>query len=73
MPDRTGDDPFTRFAIELSRDLPLITTLLAQHPAEGPCAGCRLLGAGGRVSAPCGVRSVATLALAIRAAAEHTD
>ena len=71
MSDLTGDDPFTRFAVQLSRDLPLITTLLAQHPAEGVCTGCRLPGAKRGMSAPCGVRNVATLALSIRTAAEH--
>jgi hypothetical protein len=72
MSNRTGGDPFTRFATQLSRDLPLITTLLAQHPAEGVCTGCRLPGAERGISAPCGVRNVATLALSIRAA-ERAD
>ncbi len=67
MPDRI--DPFTSFAAELSTNLPLIIRLLAEHPAEGPCTGCRLPGPQGAPAAPCGVRNVATLALSIRAAA----
>lgn len=73
MPDRTSHDPFSDFAAELSRDLPLITRLLAEHPADGPCTGCRLPGAGPAIVAPCGVRNVATLALSIRAAAESAS
>ncbi len=67
MPDRI--DPFTSFAAELSTNLPLITRLLAEYPAHGPCTGCRLPGPQGAPAAPCGVRNVATLALSIRAAA----
>ena len=69
MDDRTAHDPFSRFAAELSHNLPLITRLLAEHPAHGPCTGCRLPGPQGTPAAPCGVRNVATLALSIRAAA----
>ena len=71
MPDPTGDDPFTCFAVELSQDMPLITTLLAQHPAAGVCTGCRVPGAGRLITAPCGVRTVATLALSIRTNSER--
>jgi hypothetical protein len=59
-------DPFTSFAAELSRNLPLITRLLAEHAASGPCHGCRLPGPQGAPAAPCGVRNVAVLALSIR-------
>jgi hypothetical protein len=67
----TDADPFTAFAAELSRNLPLITRLLAEHPASGPCTGCRLPGPQGAPSAPCGVRNVAALALTIRSARER--
>ena len=70
MPNATADDPFSTFAAELSRDLQLVTRLLADHPATGDCTGCRLPGAGVAIKAPCGVRAVAALALAIRAAEE---
>ena len=70
MSNRTDDHPFSMFAEELSRNLPLITTLLREHPATGDCTGCRLPGAGVAIPAPCGVRAVATLALAIRTAKE---
>jgi hypothetical protein len=73
-----ADDPFSTFAEELSRNLPLITRLLAEHPAEGPCTGCRLPGPTGAPQAPCAVRTVALLALQIRVlqeteAAEDAD
>ncbi len=70
MPQPTAaDDPFTTFAAELSHNLPLIRRLLAEHPASGPCTGCRLPGPQGAPAAPCGVRQVAALALKIRATA----
>ena len=72
MSNRTAaDDPFTTFAAELSRNLPLITRLLAEHPPTGPCTGCRLPGPQGAPTAPCGVRNVAVLALSIRSARER--
>ena len=71
MSNRTADDPFTTFAAELSRNLPLITRLLVEHPAEGRCHGCRLPGSQGVPPAPCGVHNVAALALTIRAARER--
>ena len=70
MSNRTDDHPFSMFAAELSHNLPLIMTLLREHPATGDCTGCRLPGAGVAIPAPCGVRAVAALALAIRAAKE---
>jgi hypothetical protein len=70
---RTADDPFSTFAAELAHNLPLIQKLLAEHPASGPCTGCRLPGPQGAPAAPCGVRNVAVLALSIRSAQEHRD
>ena len=70
MPNPSGDHPFSTFAAELSRNLQLVTRLLAEHPATGDCTGCRLPGARVAVKAPCGVRAVAALALAIRASDE---
>ena len=40
MHDRT--DTFTLFATELARNPELIDRLLAEHPPDGPCTGCRL-------------------------------
>ena len=71
MPDRIATDQFSAFAAELSTDLTLITRLLAEHPPEGRCTGCRLPSALAAIPAPCGVRNVAALALHIRAAHEH--
>jgi hypothetical protein len=70
MSNPTDDHPFSMFAAELSRNLALVTRLLAEHPATGDCTGCRLPGARVAVKAPCGVHAVAALALAIRAAEE---
>ena len=72
MPQPTApEDPFSTFAAELSRNLPLITRLLAEHPATGLCYGCRLPGSRAVPNAPCGVHNVAVLALSIRAARER--
>ena len=68
MSEPTADDPFSMFAAELSHNLPLITRLLAEHPGEGFCTGCRLPSPQRAVQAPCGVRNVAVLALRLRAA-----
>lgn len=68
-----ADDPFTRFAAELSRSLPMITRLLTTHPREGDCHGCRLPSPQRSIQAPCSVRKVAVLALSFRAARETSD
>ncbi|HEX5812277.1 MAG TPA: hypothetical protein VFY38_09265 [Pseudonocardia sp.] len=39
MDDRTAHDPFSRFAAELSHNLPLITRLLAEHPRTARAPG----------------------------------
>ena len=70
MSNGTDDHPFSTFAAELSRDPQLVIRLLAEHPASGDCTGCRLPGAGVAIPAPCGVRAVAALAMAIRTAEE---
>ena len=57
MPNTSDDHPFSMFAAELSRNLPLITTLLREHPATGDCTGCRLPGA--RVAIPARARKSA--------------
>ena len=44
MQDVTAHDQFTRLAHELSHNGAMITNLLATHPAEGHCTGCRLPG-----------------------------
>ena len=67
MSNRTGDDPFSTFAAELSHNLPLIERLLAEHPPDSPCRGCVLPGPQAAPQGPCGPRSVALLALRIRA------
>jgi len=67
MPDRTANDPFTQLARELSRHGPMINNLLAAHPPEGDCRGCRLPGARVPIPAPCSLRSLALLAASIRA------
>src|SRR5689334_8327463 len=73
--DRTvpGDLLFINFATELSNNLGLVSTLLNEHPADGPgCPACASSTGRPPVPAPCGVRSVATLALSIRCHAEST-
>jgi hypothetical protein len=55
----------------LSRNLPLINCLLAEHPPTGSCTGYQLPDPQGAPAAPCGVRNVAVLALSIRWAQEH--
>ena len=70
MQPTVPDDPFTAFAVELGHNLPLVRRLLAEHPATGPCTGCRLPGPTGAPPAPCGVRNVAKLALSLRLRAE---
>ena len=62
----TAGDPFSTFAAELSHNLPLITVLLAEHPAEGNCTACRVPSSQVPIPAPCGVRNVAAMALSIR-------
>jgi hypothetical protein len=69
MPDAIAQDPFTRLARELSDNGGLIETLLATHPSEGDCRGCRLPGARVPITAPC---SLALLAASIRAADQHS-
>ena len=66
MSDVTAHDQFTRLARELSHNGAMITKLLATHPAEGHCTGCRLPGARVPIAAPCSVRALALLAAAIR-------
>jgi len=68
MPDAAAQDPFTRLARELSHNGGLIETLLATHPSEGDCRGCRLPDARVPITAPCSLRSLALLAASIRAA-----
>jgi hypothetical protein len=72
MPAVTAQDPFTRLARELSHNRGLIETLLASHPSEGDCRGCRLPGARVPIAAPCSLRSLAVLAASIRAAEQHS-
>ena len=50
----------------------LIETLLATHPSEGDCRGCRLPGARVPITAPCSLRSLALLAASIRAADQYS-
>jgi hypothetical protein len=69
--NRTGDDPFSTFAAELSHNLPLITRLLAAHPAAGRCTGCRSATGRPPIMAPCSIRTAALLALRIRADVEQ--
>ncbi len=61
-----GEVEFHRFANELSRNLPLISTLLDAHGPAGPCRGCILPGPQAAPPSPCPVRCVALLALQIR-------
>jgi hypothetical protein len=72
MPDATAQDPFTRLARELSHNSDLIETLLATHPSEGDCRGCRLPGSRVPITAPCSLRSLALLAASMRAADQHS-
>jgi hypothetical protein len=63
-----GNDHFSRFATELANNLSLIAVLLDEHPATGDCTACRPPSSRVPIPAPCGVRAVAALALAIRTA-----
>jgi hypothetical protein len=73
MPDTTAPDPFTRLAREMSRNRALIDNLLAAHPSDGDCRGCRLPGARVAIPAPCSVRALALLAASIRSSDEGTS
>ena len=63
-----GEDEFLRFAAQLATDTTLITALLDAHPAlDGPCPACRVPPGRPPIVAPCPIRSVAALALQLRA------
>jgi hypothetical protein len=72
VPNRTApEDPFSTFAAEMSTNLSLITRLLAEHPAEGErCPGCPVPPGRPPITTPCSVRSLAIMALKIRAERE---
>lgn len=68
--NRNGAEHYLRFAAELSNNLSMVAVLLAEHPAAGDCLGCRVPSSSPPIPAPCGCRSVAVMALRIRAARE---
>jgi hypothetical protein len=68
-----SDHPYNRFCRELSTNLALVHTLLAEHPPTGPCRGCRLPGPDPAPEAPCSVRRLALLALSLRLHADADE
>lgn len=57
----------------LTNKLPLVNTLLREHPAEGSCFGCALPGPQGVPPAPCSIRRLALAALSIRLQADADE